>query len=246
MIEAEERIAKLISRAGICSRREAERLIAEGRVTYKGEVIETPAIKFSSMDGIAVDGRFLEKKQSKLWLYHKPVGLVVSHQDEQGRETIFDHLPIRERVISVGRLDKNTSGLLLLTNDGSLSRQLELPQNNFQRVYMVRVYGHLDFPQLKKTLSRSITIDGITYRPIKMELESSGANNHWLMLTISEGKNREIRRILDHFDLRVNRLIRVKYGPFDLGDLAMGDAMEVKNWQKFLQNDPSRTDFTDN
>lgn len=234
MIETEDRIAKLIARAGVCSRRDAERLIAEGRVTHKGIVIETPAMKFSSVKDIAVDGRALEKKRSKLWLYHKPVGLVVTHQDEQGRDTIFDHLPISERVISVGRLDKNTSGLLLLTNDGSLSRQLELPQNNFQRVYMVRVYGYLDFQSLKQTLSQSITIDGITYRPIKMELEHSGANNHWLRLTINEGKNREIRRILDYFDLRINRLVRIQYGPFDLGNLALGDAFEVKNWQDVI------------
>jgi len=235
MTEPEERIAKLIARAGICSRREAEKLIAEGRVTYKGKIIDTPAAKFTSMQGIAVDGHPLVKKQSKLWLYHKPIGLVVSHQDEQGRETIFDHLPIRERVISVGRLDKNTSGLLLLTNDGGLARELELPQNNFQRVYMVRVYGHLDFPQLKKILSKPITIDGVTYRPVKMELEHSGANNHWLRLTISEGKNREIRRILEHFDLQINRLVRIQYGPFELANLELGAAFELKNWQDFLE-----------
>ncbi len=235
MIEPEERIAKLIARAGICSRRDAERLISEGRVTYKGKVIDTPAVKFTSVQGIAVDGRALETKHSKLWLYHKPVGLVVSHQDEQGRETIFDHLPIRERVISVGRLDKNTSGLLLLTNDGGLARELELPQNNFQRVYMVRVYGHLDFLQLKQLLTKPITIDGITYRPIKMELEHSGANNHWLRLTISEGKNREIRRIFEHFDLQINKLIRIQYGPFELGNLELGAAFELKNWQNFFE-----------
>ena len=231
---SEERIAKLIARAGICSRREAERLIAEGRVTYKGQIIDSPATKFTSMQNIAVDGRALEKKQSKLWLYHKPVGLIVSHQDEQGRDTIFDHLPLRERVISVGRLDKNTSGLLLLTNDGSLARQLELPENNFQRIYMVRVYGYLDFPQLQKILSSPITIDGVTYRPIKISLEHSGANNHWLKLTITEGKNREIRNILNYFDLRINRLIRTQYGPFALEDLAIGDVFELKDWQEYL------------
>ena len=173
------------------------------------------------MQNIAVDGRLLEKKQSKLWLYHKPVGLIVSHQDEQGRDTIFDHLPLRERVISVGRLDKNTSGLLLLTNDGSLARQLELPENNFQRIYMVRVYGYLDFPQLQKILSSPITIDDITYRPIKISLEHSG-------------KNREIRNILNYFDLRINRLIRIQYGPFALEDLAIGDVFELKDWQEYI------------
>ena len=242
--ENEERIAKLIARAGICSRRDAERLIADGRVTYKGKLVETPATKFVGMKDIAVDGQLLEKKQSKLWVYHKPVGLVVSHQDEQGRETIFDYLPINERVISVGRLDKNTSGLLLLTNDGGVARQLELPQNNFLRVYMVRVYGHLDFPQLKKILSNPITIDGITYRPVKMELEHSGANNHWLRLTISEGKNREIRRIFEYFDLQINRLVRIQYGPFELANLEVGAAFELQNWQRMLKSSLSTTHFS--
>ena len=234
MSEQEERIAKLISRAGVCSRRDAEKLILAGRVTYKGKVIETPVIKFPNMDYIAVDGVLLEKKQSKLWLYHKPVGLVVSHNDEQGRETIFDYLPIAERVISVGRLDKNTSGLLLLTNDGKLSRQLELPQNNFQRTYMVRVYGYLDFPLIKKSLSKPITIDGITYRPVKVTLEQAGAKNHWLSVTISEGKNREIRKIFEYFDLQINKLIRVKYGPFELSNLPLGDIFEIRNHQDYF------------
>ena len=240
----EERIAKIIARAGICSRREAERLIEEGRVTYKGQVIDTPAVKFSSMKGIAVDGYPLEKSPTKLWLYHKPVGLIVSNQDEQGRETIFDYLPINERVISVGRLDKNTSGLLLLTNDGALARELELPKNNFQRVYMVRVFGNLNFSQLQKTLAKPITIEGVTYRPVKIELEHSGPNNHWLRLTINEGKNREIRNILNHFDLRINKLIRIQYGPFELADLDIEQVYEVPNWQKILKNSLTRTDFT--
>ena len=192
----EERIAKIIARAGICSRRDAEKLIEDGRITYKGQIIDTPTAKFTSTKGIAVDGRPIEKAPSKLWLYHKPVGLVVSHNDEQGRETIFDYLPIKERVISVGRLDKNTSGLLLLTNDGAVARELELPKNNFQRIYMVRIFGNLNFLELQKILSKPIIIEDVTYRPVKIELEHSGANNHWLRLTISEGKNREIRKIL--------------------------------------------------
>ncbi|MCT4634773.1 MAG: rRNA pseudouridine synthase [Rickettsiales bacterium] len=241
---AEERIAKIIARAGICSRREAERLITEGRVTYKGEVIETPALKFTSMKGIKVDGYSLEKPQSKLWLYHKPFGLIVSHQDDQGRETIFDNLPINERVISVGRLDKNTSGLLLLTNDGELARKLELPENNFKRVYMVRVFGQLNFPLIKKELSKPITIDGVTYRPVKIELEHKGPQNHWLRLTITEGKNREIRNILNHFDLRINKLIRIQYGPFELLDLKLEHVYEVTDWKKVLKNRLSRTDFS--
>lgn len=236
MLQQEERIAKLISRAGVCSRRDAEKLIFSGRVTYKGKVIESPAIKFHNMNDIAVDGILLEKKRSKLWLYHKPVGLVVSHHDEQGRETIFDYLPIAERVISVGRLDKNTSGLLLLTNDGKISRQLELPKNNFYRTYMVRVYGYLDFPYIKKSLSTPLTIEGVTYRPVKITLEQTGAQNHWLKLTISEGKNREIRKIFEYFDLKINKLIRIKYGPFELGNLALGDVFEIKNWQDYLSS----------
>lgn len=240
----EERIAKIIARAGICSRREAERLIFEGRVTYKGQIIDTPALKFTGMKGIEVNGYALEKPKSKLWLYHKPFGLIVTHQDEEGRETIFDNLPINERVISVGRLDKNTSGLLLLTNDGELARKLELPKNNFKRVYMVRVFGRLDFPLLKRELSKPITIDGITYRPIDIELEHNGPQNHWLRLTITEGKNREIRNILNHFDLRINKLIRIQYGPFELLDLELEYTYEVTDWKKVLKNSLSRTDFS--
>ena len=147
-------------------------------------------------------------------------------------------------MISVGRLDKNTSGLLLLTNDGALARELELPKNNFQRVYMVRVFGHLDFPQLQKALSKPITIEDVTYRPVKIELEHSGPNNHWLRLTITEGKNREIRKILNHFDLRINKLIRIQYGPFELADLPIEGVHEVLNWKKILKNSLTRTDFT--
>lgn len=239
----EERIAKIIARAGICSRREAERLIAEGRVAYKGQIIDTPAVKFFGMAGISVDGYPLEKAPSKLWLYNKPVGLIVSHQDEKGRETVFDYVSINERVISVGRLDKNTSGLLLLTNDGAVARELELPKNNLERVYHVRVFGHLNLPQMQKDLSKHTIIDGVTYRPVKIELEQSGENNHWLRLTISEGKNREIRRILNYYDLRISKLIRVQYGPFELGDLPVGKTREVKNWQKILKNNLTQTDF---
>ena len=241
--ESEERIAKLVARAGICSRRDAERLVFDGRVTYKGKVIESPAMKFTGMDGLAVDGHPLEKPVSKLWIYHKPVGLVVSHYDEQGRETIFDYLPIKERVISVGRLDKNTSGLLLLTNDGELARKLELPENNFKRVYMVRVYGHLNFPQLQKTLSEGLTIDGVRYRPIKAELEQSNTSNHWLRLTITEGKNREIRKILEYFELQISKLMRIQYGPFELDNLELENVSELPNWQQMLKGKLSRTDF---
>lgn len=230
-----ERIAKIIARSGICSRRDAEKLIAEHRVTFQGKIIDSPALKFADETGICVDKIPISKKKSKLWLYHKPVGLIVSHKDEQDRETIFDHLPIRERVISVGRLDKNTSGLLLLTNDGELARKLELPSNNFARVYLVRVFGNLDFALMKKKLSKPITIEGMTYNSVELELEKSSANNHWLKLTISEGKNREIRKIIDYFGLKISKLTRVQYGPFLLGDIDLEQVQEVSNWKKILQ-----------
>lgn len=229
-----ERIAKIIARSGICSRRDAEKLIAEQRVTFQGKVIDSPALKFPDETDICVDNIPILKKNTKLWLYHKPVGLIVSHKDEQDRETIFDNLPIRERVISVGRLDKNTSGLLLLTNDGELARKLELPSNNFARIYLVRVFGNLDFAFIKKKLSKPITIEGVTYKPVELELEKSSANNHWLKLTISEGKNREIRKIIDYFGLKISKLTRVQYGPFLLGDIDLEQVQEVANWKKIL------------
>jgi len=231
----QERIAKLIAGAGICSRRAAEKLIEEGRVTYRGKIIESPAEKFSSVSEIKVDGKpFKEKEITKLWLYHKPVGLVVSHNDEQGRETVFDHIPLKERVISIGRLDKNTSGLLLLTNDGELARKLELPKNKFERTYRVRVFGNLNFSHLKNSLAKGITIEGIHYAAVKAELEASNANNHWLYLTITEGKNREIRNILNHFNLRISKLIRVQYGPFYLSNLQLGRVIEINDWQDYV------------
>lgn len=226
----EERIAKIIARSGICSRRDAEKLIAQGQVSYFGKIIDNPALKFPSTEGILVNGNRLEKPNSKLWIYHKPVGLVVSHNDEQGRETIFDYLPIKERVISIGRLDKNTSGLLLLTNDGTLARKLELPQNNFERVYRVRVYGYINLTKMINILSKPITIDNVIYRPVKIELENSSSNNHWLRLTIQEGKNREIRKILQYFDLKISKLTRIQYGPFKLGNLTINQVQEIKNW----------------
>lgn len=237
MLEKEERIAKLIARSGACSRRDAEKLIEEQRVTYKGKIIDSPAMKFFGLDDIQIDGQTLRLSASRLWLYHKPVGLVVSHNDEQGRETIFDYIPLKERVISIGRLDKNTSGLLLLTNDGSLARKLELPENNFKRTYLVRVFGDLNFPQLQKYLAQGVAIDGVHYRPIKIKLEQSGENNHWIQLTITEGKNREIRKILNYFDLGISKLTRIAYGPFALGDLKIGSVVEMHDWQTLLNSD---------
>ncbi len=230
MKNKEERIAKIIARAGICSRRDAERLITQGRVTYKGEIIDSPAMKFESTKDILIDGKKIEIKKTKLWLYHKPVGLVVSHYDENERNIVFDHLPLKERVISVGRLDKNTSGLLLLTNDGELARELELPKNNYQRVYLVRVYGMIDFGRMRNRLKSSIEIDGVVYKPIELELQKSLGLNHWLRITITEGKNREIRNIINYFDLKISRLMRIEYGPFQLGDLKEGEVFELDRW----------------
>lgn len=226
-MDKEERIAKLIARAGVCSRRQAEQLIIDGRVKYQGDIVSNLATKVSDVNLLEVDGKKLKLNNSKLWLYHKPVGLIVSHNDQDGRDNIFQHLPIRERVISVGRLDKNTSGLLLLTNDGALSRYLELPKNNFKRVYKARIYGNLDFKKLQQSLSKNIIIDSVTYRPVEISLEKSHLNNHWIILTISEGKNREIRNILSFFGFKISRLIRIQYGPFQLSDLKVGEVRIV-------------------
>lgn len=233
----EERIAKLIAAAGICSRRDAEKLIAQGKVTYNNKIIDSPACKFAKVDGICVNGKPLKSKStSKLWIYHKPVGLVVSHKDEQGRTTVFDQIPLKERVISVGRLDKNTSGLLLLTNDGSIARELELPKNKFERTYRVRVFGKMNFLSMQKKLANGITIDNINYGPVKLELEKSSSLNHYLYITICEGKNREVRKILSHFDLKISKLERIQYGPFFLGNLQPGRVIAIDDWQIMLSD----------
>ena len=228
---ASQRIAKFLSGAGVCSRRDAEWLIAEGRVSVNGDVLTTPATLVSEEDVIVVDGDTIQNKSSspRLWRYHKPEGLITSHRDELGRATVFDHLP-REmpRVISVGRLDINSEGLLLLTTSGELSRALELPQNALERTYRVRVHAtpmeeHLD------EIRHGLRIDGVDYAPAEVALESAKdtGRNRWLTMTIREGKNREIRRIFEHFGHRVSRLIRVSYGPFALGNLAPGQVAEV-------------------
>ena len=222
-----DRIAKLIARSGLCSRRDAEALINEGRVTHKSSLVETCGFKCEDIEHIKVDGKSLKKSPTKLWLYHKPVGLVVTHKDEQGRESIFDHLNLKERVISVGRLDKNTSGLLLLTNDGELARKLELPSNQFERVYKVRVFGRVNFNLMKETLSKPLTIDGVTYQPVEIELDQSNPSNSWIYLTISEGKNREIRRIMEYFGLKISRLIRIQYGPYKLANLSLEEIISA-------------------
>lgn len=223
-----ERIAKVIARAGLCSRREAERWIAEGRVTVGGAVISTPALSVSETDDITVDGRPLPKsQQAKLWRYHKPPGLLTTHRDPQGRPTVFAHLPQDlGRVIAVGRLDMSSEGLLLLTNDGALARWIALPATGWLRRYRVRAFGQVDEEALAR-LRAGITIGGVSYGPIEARLESEKGANVWLEVALREGKNREIRIVLEHLGLKVNRLIRVSYGPFQLGNLPRGEVRSV-------------------
>ena len=224
-----ERIAKHIARAGVCSRREAEARIADGRVTVNGELITSPALNVSAADSITVDGKPLPAREpARLWRYHKPRGLVVSSRDEKDRQTIFDSLPPSlPRVLSVGRLDMDSEGLLLLTNDGGLARHLELPSTGWSRKYRVRVQGHVD-PEALGALADGITIDGIRYGEISARLDRQMPSNAWLNIAIREGKNREVRRIMEHLGHQVSRLIRVSYGPFQLGDLEQGGVELVK------------------
>ena len=226
---APERIAKHIARAGVCSRRDAESRIADGRVTVNGEVITSPALNVTTEDVITVDGKPLPAREpAMLWRYYKPRGLVVSARDEKDRQTIFDHLPPNlPRVLSVGRLDMDSEGLLLLTNDGGLARHLELPSTGWSRKYRVRVQGHVD-PEALASLAGGITIDGIRYGEIDARLDRQMTSNAWLSIAIREGKNREVRRIMEHLGHQVSRLIRVSYGPFQLGDLEHGAVEQVK------------------
>lgn len=223
-----ERIAKRIARSGVCSRRDAERMIAERRVKLNGKVLDTPAVTVTDDDIILVDEKPLpEKERPRLWRLFKKRGLVTSHRDEQGRETVFDHLPSYiPRVISVGRLDLNSEGLLLLTNDGELARYLELPSTGWARRYRVRVHGFIDEAKLK-ALENGVTVDGVNYGPIQAEIDVQKGTNAWMTITLREGKNREIRRVMEHLGWPVTRLMRLSYGPFHLGNLAPGDAEEV-------------------
>ena len=223
-----ERIAKVIARAGLCSRREAERWIADKRVSVDGQLLDTPAVTVTADSIILVDGAPLPSAaETRLWRYHKPPGLVTSHGDPQGRPTVFDRLPKGlGRVISIGRLDLNSEGLLLLTNDGELARRLELPATGWLRRYRVRVYGTVNEDKLSG-LVNGATVAGVKYGPIDAKLESTARRNSWLNVALSEGKNREIRKVLEHLDLNVNRLIRISYGPFHLGKMGRGEVMEV-------------------
>jgi 23S rRNA pseudouridine2605 synthase len=224
-----ERIAKVIARAGICSRRDAERLIFEGRVKLNGRTLSTPAITVGAEDKIEVNGEPLARRErTRLWLFHKPKGLVTTNRDPQGRPTIFTALPKElPRVVTVGRLDLNTEGLLLLTNDGGLARVLELPSTGWLRRYRVRAHGQVDQAALER-LARGVTIEGMVYGAIEAVVERLQGSNVWLNIGLREGKNREVKRVLEHLGLTVNRLIRVSYGPFQLGDLTPGEVREVR------------------
>ncbi|PWG15875.1 pseudouridine synthase [Salibaculum griseiflavum] len=224
-----DRIAKVLSRAGIASRREAERMIEAGRVAVNGKRIDSPALNVTGADRITVDGKPVsEPEPPRVWLYHKPAGLVTTARDEKGRETVFDALPEdMPRVMSVGRLDLNSEGLLLLTNDGEIKRRMELPSTGWQRRYRVRVNGSPDEAALDK-LRAGITVDGVHYQPMTITLDRSQGANAWLTVSIREGKNREIRRAMEAIGLTVNRLIRLSYGPFQLGNLKPGEVDELR------------------
>jgi 23S rRNA pseudouridine2605 synthase len=226
--QSPQRIAKVLARAGLCSRRDAERWIAEGRVAVDGAVLTSPAVSVSADSDVRVDGKPLpQPERARLWRYHKPTGLVTTHRDEKGRRTVFDALPEGlPRLISIGRLDLNSEGLLLLTNDGALARRLELPATGWVRRYRVRVHGAVD-PARLETLARGVTVDRVAYGPIRAQLDRQQGSNAWITLSLQEGKNREVRRVMEHLGLPVTRLIRIAYGPFQLGLLARGAVEEV-------------------
>lgn len=229
-----ERIAKFIARSGVCSRRDAEVLINQKRVTVNGETVESPAFNVEGTEKILLDGEKLPViDNTRLWLYYKPVGLLTTHKDDEDRQTVFANLPAgMPRVISVGRLDLNSEGLLLLTNNGELSRKLELPENGWSRRYKVKVHGFLDKKKLS-SLEKGATVDGVTYGSVKVEVETEKGSNSWLVVSLSEGKNREIRKLMNYVGLEVARLIRLSYGPFQLGSLKKGEVREIP--QKVLK-----------
>ena len=224
-----QRIAKVMARAGVCSRRDAEAWIAEGRVAVNGEVLKSPAFNVSEADDVRVDGKPLAApERTRLFLFHKPRGLVTTARDPEGRQTVFAVLPPDlPRLVAIGRLDINTEGLLLLTNDGGLARVLELPSTGWLRRYRVRAHGIIDQAALDR-LAGGVTIDGVDYLGVEAKLDREQGSNAWLTLGLREGKNREIKKILEHLGLAVNRLIRVSFGPFELGDLPEGEVMEVR------------------
>lgn len=219
------RLNKFLSHHGICSRRDADILIKEGRIRVNQNIMQTPYI-VQQDDKVYVDGVLIsEKPTPKVWIYHKPKGLVTSHKDEQGRPTVFNQENVKRlgRVISVGRLDLNSEGLLLLTNNPDFAHEAEHPKNEWKRIYKVRVFGNVNYPELDN-LKNGITIDGVHYNSVDIEYDKpSNSLNQWLLVTLVEGKNREIRKIFNHLGLQVNRLIRLSYGPYQLGNLKLGD-----------------------
>jgi len=231
-----ERIAKLLARAGVASRREVERMIAEGRVALNGAPVETPATILRNLRGVTVDGKpVAAPERTRLFCFHKPPGLITAERDPRGRPTIYAALrnalpPGTPRLMPIGRLDFNTEGLLLLTNDGGFKREMELPATGVPRTYRARTFGRIGQPQLE-ALIEGIEIDGVRYGPIDANLERRTGNYQWIELTLTEGKNREVRRVLEHLGLKVTRLIRTAYGPFALGDLPRGAAVEIRKEQ---------------
>ena len=223
-----ERVAKFLARSGVASRREAERMVAAGRIALNGALVSHPATMVGPGDRLAVDGRQIARPQAtRLWRYHKSAGLVTTARDPEGRPTVFSMLPkTLPRVISVGRLDINSEGLLLLTNDGGLARYLEHPVQRIPRTYRVRAHGRIE-PTMIARMARGVTIDGVRYRPIQAAIDRNDSANCWLTMVLSEGRNREIKRLLEHFGLRVTRLIRTGYGPFELDRLRPNAVEEV-------------------
>lgn len=223
-----ERIAKVLARAGVASRRGAEAMIEAGRVAVDGKKLDSPALNVTPGQVITVDGQPIgAAEHTRLWLYHKPPGLLTTHKDPKGRNTVFENLPKEmPRVISIGRLDINSEGLLLLTNDGELARHLESPKTGWKRKYRARAWGEPDEKRLEQ-LRKGVIVDGIKYAPADVEVESRKASNTWIAVGIREGKNREVRKLLEHAGLQVSRLIRVAYGPFQLGTLERGEVREV-------------------
>ena len=231
MANEPQRIAKLLARAGIASRREVERMIAEGRIAIDGQAVAKPATLLTSLHGVTVDGKPVkEPAPARLFRYHKPAGLLTAARDPKGRPTIYDRLPPGlPRLMPVGRLDLNTEGLLLLTTDGELKRQLELPATGVERTYRARVFGEISQARLEE-LIHGIEIDGVRYGKIDANLERRTGRNAWVEMRLKEGKNREVRRVLEHLGLKVSRLIRTAYGPFPLADLPAGAVDEVRRY----------------
>lgn len=228
-----DRIAKLLARAGIASRREIERMIADGRVAIDGKPVDTPATFLTDLKGVTVDGKPVAAPEpTRLFAFHKPTGLITAERDPMGRPTIYsalvNALPKRTpRLMPIGRLDLNTEGLLLLTNDGELKREMELPSSGIPRIYRARTFGDVTQEQLEELID-GISIDGVNYGPIDANLERSTGRNQWIEVSITEGKNREVRKVLEHLGLQVSRLIRTAYGPFELEDLPRGRAREIR------------------